>query len=100
GSRLFALPGPPRASAWAANVWLDPVRIQFGSLGEGARALAKLGRNWALLPSAHQRRAASLAQLVPGLPAKPRVFPSPPPMPIGSWTLVEPDAIVAAARCS
>jgi len=100
GERLFFAPGPPRPAAWAANVWLDPVRIRFASIGDGARALGKLGRNWAHLPLTHFRRAALIAERVPFLSGKPLVFPSHPPPPLGSWALVEPNEIVAAARCS
>jgi 23S rRNA (cytidine2498-2'-O)-methyltransferase len=100
GARLFVAPGSPRAAAWAANVWIDPVRIGFGSAGEAARALRGLGRSWALAPVTLFRRAALIAEQVPFLSGKPLAFPSPPPPATGSWTLVEPHVILAAARCS
>jgi 23S rRNA (cytidine2498-2'-O)-methyltransferase len=99
GGRLFVAPGPPRPAAWAANVWFDPVRIEFDSIAQGARALSALGNNWALAPSGLFRRATLLGERVPFRSAKPIVFPSSPP-PIGSWTLIEAGTIVAAARCS
>ena len=49
--RLVFAAGPPRPAAWAQNIWLDPVRISIASIGDGARALRGLQRNWARLPS-------------------------------------------------
>ncbi len=100
GARLFRAPGPARPAAWAANVWLDPVRVDFESTADGARALRDLGKSWALFPVTLFRRAALIAERVPSLAGKPMVFPSPPPPPCGSWTLVEPGAILASPRCS
>jgi 23S rRNA (cytidine2498-2'-O)-methyltransferase len=100
GGRLFLAPGPPRPVAWAANVWIDPVRVAFDSAGDAARVLRGLGKSWALLPLAHFRRAALIGEQVPALSDKPIVFPSPPPPRPGSWTLVEPHVLLAAARCS
>lgn len=100
GRILFA-PGPPRRAAWAANVWFDPVRIPIRSIGDGARRLRAIQRNWALCPGASHRRAALIAAKLPKVRAKPLVFPAPAPMaPLGSWTLADADTIVAAARCA
>jgi 23S rRNA (cytidine2498-2'-O)-methyltransferase len=98
GGRLFVLAGDARPAAWAANVWLDPVRIHFESPADAVRELERLGRNWALFPVAHFRRAALLAQRVPFVSNKPFRFPSPPPLPLGCWTMTEPHVVVAAAR--
>jgi 23S rRNA (cytidine2498-2'-O)-methyltransferase len=100
GARLLVAPGAPKPAAWAANVWLDPVRIRFDTPAEAARALVALAKNWALFPVALYRRAALLAERVPFVSGKPIPFPSPPPPPLGSWTLVEPNALVASARCT
>ena len=56
--RLVLADGPPRPAAWAANIWHDPVLIAAPSIGEGARGLRALQRNWALYSFAHHRRAA------------------------------------------
>jgi 23S rRNA (cytidine2498-2'-O)-methyltransferase len=101
GGRVIVAPGPARPAAWAHNVWQEPVRIEISSIGDGARALRELGRNWALAPSAHHRRAALIAEQLPHVSAKPLAFPSlPPRAPLGSWTLVEPGVIVASAACT
>jgi len=101
--RLVVTRGPARPAAWAANVWYDVKALPIASIGDGARQLKAIQRNWAFFPTADGlfRRAALIEEKLP--PVKPRahVFPTPQPTaPLGSWTLWEPDLIYAAARCS
>jgi len=99
--RLLFADGPPRPAAWAQNVWYDPVRISIQSIGEGARALRDIQRNWALLAVGHHRRAGLIEAKLPPVKPKPLVFPDPvPTAPLGSWTLTDPNTILASARCS
>jgi 23S rRNA (cytidine2498-2'-O)-methyltransferase len=99
--RLVLAAGPPRPAAWAANTWFDPLLIEAPSIGEGARALRNLQRNWALYSFAHHRRAALIESKLPPVRFKPLPYPSEPPKaPLGSWTLLEPNRILAAPRCS
>lgn len=99
--RLVFTDGPARPAAWAQNIWHDPVRIEFASIKEGARALRSIQRNWALWTLRHHRRASLIQDNLPHVSAKPVVFPSPlPTAPLGSWTLLDENTIVAAARCS
>ncbi|MGH6927068.1 MAG: SAM-dependent methyltransferase, partial [Dongiaceae bacterium] len=78
-----------------------PVQISIDSIGEGAKALRAIQRNWSLYPSGLRRRAALIQERLPHVSAKPLVFPSPAPSsPLGSWTLIDPNTILAAARCS
>ena len=87
--------------AWAANVWRDPVRIPIASIGDAAKKLRAIQRNWALYSHAHHRRAALIAAQLPKVSAKPLVFGAPAPAaPLGSWTLIGPDLMLAAAQCS
>ena len=100
GRLLFAT-GTPVPCAWAANVWLDPVRVPIRSIGDGAQQLRSLQRNWALYSSALHRRASLIAERLPKVSAKPLRFPSPAPSsPLGSWALLDHDTIVAATRCT
>ena len=100
GRILFA-PGAPVACAWASNIWFDPLRIPISSIGDGAQRLRDIQRNWALYSVDHHRRAALIVDRLPKVSAKPLQFPAPAPSsPLGSWTLIDHDTIVAAARCS
>ena len=49
----------------------------------------------------HHRRAALIQERLPHVSAKPIVFPAAAPTaPLGSWTLLAPDRLLAAAQCS
>ena len=49
----------------------------------------------------HHRRAALIQERLPHVSAKPVVFPAAAPTaPLGSWTLLAPDRLLAAAHCS
>lgn len=87
--------------AFAANCWYDPVEFPIVSIGDGARQLRAIQRNWALYSAAHHRRAALIVEKLPKVSAKPLSFGQPvPAAPLGSWTLLEPDRMLAAAHCS
>jgi len=102
GGPLFSAPGPARDVAWAANTWLDPVRVRFVSIADAATALITLGSRWSLLSTALHRRASLIAEKLPRVEVKPIMFPmrGAPPAPLGSWTLADQNLIVAAPRCS
>lgn len=99
--RLVVARGPARAAAWAANIWHDARFLPIASIGDGARQLRAMQRNWALYPTGHFRRAHLIEEKLPPLRPKPLAFPATvPAAPLGSWTLWEPDLLLAAARCS
>jgi len=99
--RLVLHDRPPRAAAWARNVGYAPVEIPVESVGAAARALRAIQRNWALYSTASHRRAALIAEKLPHVSSKPLVFPAAlPAAPLGSWTLLDRDRLLAAARCS
>ena len=101
GERLVLLEGRPRPSAWAQNIWHEVERLPIASIKDGARLLKARQRNWALWPVAHFRRAKLIEDLLPPVAAKPLEFPAAAPRaPLGSWTLIEPDQILAARHCS
>jgi 23S rRNA (cytidine2498-2'-O)-methyltransferase len=92
---------PERSITWAANVWRDPQRIPISSIGDAAKKLRAIQRNWVLYSHAHHRRAALIAEKLPKVSAKPLAFgTSAPTAPLGSWTLIAPDVMLAAAHCS
>jgi 23S rRNA (cytidine2498-2'-O)-methyltransferase len=99
--RLVLASGPPRPIAWVANIWRDPVRVPMSSIADAAKKLRAMQRNWALYSHAHHRRAALIAETLPKVSAKPVVFGAPAPTaPLGSWTLIAPDTLLAARACS
>jgi 23S rRNA (cytidine2498-2'-O)-methyltransferase len=99
--RLVLAQGPERSVAWAANVWRDPTSISVSSIGDAAKKLRAIQRNWALYSCAQHRRGALIAEKLPKVSAKPVVFGTPAPTaPLGSWSLIAPDQIIAAASCS
>ncbi len=99
--RLVVARGPARNVAWAANIWFDLRKLPIASIGDGARRLRDIQRNWALYATGHFRRAALLEEKLPPIKKRLHVFPAPQPTaPLGSWTLWEPELIYASARCS
>jgi 23S rRNA (cytidine2498-2'-O)-methyltransferase len=99
--RLALAPGAPREPAWAQNVWYEPMRIEIASIGDAARTLRAIQRNWALYDFQLHRRAALIQGQLPKVSAKPLVFGAQPPTaPLGSWTLLDANTILAAPRCS
>ena len=100
-SRLMIAPGPPRAAAWAQNVWLSPERIPIRSIKHAATTLRAMQRNWALYSVAEHRRAALIEAQLPHVSAKPIApYAELPSAPLGSWTLLDRDTVLASARCA
>jgi 23S rRNA (cytidine2498-2'-O)-methyltransferase len=88
-------------SAWAANTWHDCIEWPVASIGAAAKGLRDIQRNWAMYAPLHHRRAALIQERLPHVSAKPVVFPmAAPTAPLGSWTLLAPDRLLAGARCS
>jgi 23S rRNA (cytidine2498-2'-O)-methyltransferase len=99
--RLFVCEGAPVAVAWAANVWYDCRERAVESIGSAARALRDIQRNWAMYAPYHHRRAALIQERLPHVSARPIVFPAKAPTaPLGSWTLLAADRLLAATQCS
>jgi 23S rRNA (cytidine2498-2'-O)-methyltransferase len=99
--RLVLAHGSERPMAWVANVWFEPMKLPISSITDAAKKLRAIQRNWALYSHAHHRRAALIAEKLPKVSAKPLVFGAPAPTaPLGSWTLLAPDLMLVAPRCS
>jgi 23S rRNA (cytidine2498-2'-O)-methyltransferase len=99
--RLLIAAGPARPVSFVENIWHEPRHFAIDSIGHGARTLREIQRNWALYPFTQHRRAALLAEKLPHVSGKPLVFPNPAPAaPLGSWTLLDRDTLLAAPRCS
>jgi 23S rRNA (cytidine2498-2'-O)-methyltransferase len=99
--RLVLSDGDPFPSAWAANVWHDVEEIPVTSIGHAAKELRARQRNWAMYAPVHGGRAKLIAEKLPHVSAKPiEIGGIVPGAPLGSWTLVEPDLILASTVCS
>ena len=101
GRLVLAAAPCAEASWWAANTWLEPAWRRIESIGDGAKWLRSMQRNWAFAGDAYHRRAALLTEKLPPLRPKPREFPfDVPGSPMGSWTLWDQDWMLASPRCS
>src|SRR4051812_47820234 len=99
--RLVLAQPPVRPVAWAANAWLDPQEIPITSIGDAAKKLRGIQRNWTLYSYAHHRRAALIVDKLPKVSAKPLAFgAAKPSAPLGSWTLIAPDRMLVAPHCT
>lgn len=99
--RLVLTEEPAIRSAWAANTWFDVEEIPVSSIGHAARELRERQRNWAMYAPVHAGRARLIADRLPHVSAKPiGITGVVPDAPLGSWTLLEPDLLLCASRCS
>ncbi len=98
---VIAEHGGPDHAIWAENVWLDPRFISITSIGDAAKQLRAIQRNWACLSQGHHRRARLIEEKLPHVSAKPLVFGAPvPSAALGSWTLLRDDLMLASPACS
>lgn len=87
--------------AWAQNTWPELAELRFASIREAAKGLRSLGRNWAHYPLLLHRRSQLIAEKLPHVSAKPLAFPAAAPTaPLGAWTLLEPDRLIASAQAT
>lgn len=96
---LLALsPDTSVRAAWALDVWTDPRVLPVPSIKAGADALRAIQRNWSLYAHGHHRRSALIAERLPPVKARPLIFPgAAPTAPLGAWTLLAPDRMLASA---
>jgi 23S rRNA (cytidine2498-2'-O)-methyltransferase len=99
--RLRIAEGRPVHAAWAANTWWDAERIPVTSIGHAARELRDRQRNWWLYAPEHRGRAELVADRLPHVSARPLELDEvAPDAPLGSWTLLDRDLVLAATNCS
>lgn len=90
-----------KPAAWAQNVWRQARLLPAPSIGQAAKALKDVQRNWWPHPVRLARRAALIAEKLPKVSAKPQVFgEAAPTAPLGSFTLWDEVTLIAAAQCS
>lgn len=99
--RLALSTDAPVPCAWALNAWQAPVTLPVASIGDAAAKLRAIQRNWVSYAPLHHRRAALIAERLPHVSAKPLAFPAAAPTaPLGSWTLLLHDTLLASAGCT
>lgn len=99
--RLALSEDAPVASAWALNVWRDPRPVPITSIADAATKLRAMQRNWWPYAPLFHRRAMLIAERLPHVSAKALVFPAAAPRPpLGSFTLLAPELMLAAPDCS
>ena len=92
---------PTTPPLWAQNCWRDPLLIPIDSIADAAKKLKALQRNWSLYSFQLHRRAQLIQEQLPRVSFKPLTFPAPlPKAPLGSWTLLDRDTLLAASDCS
>jgi len=91
----------PIKSLWSINTWHNPKILTIDSINDGAKQLKEIQRNWCLYSYQFHRRAKLIQEKLPHVSAKPLCFPCLlPTSPIGSWTLLTENQILASSKCS
>jgi 23S rRNA (cytidine2498-2'-O)-methyltransferase len=107
--RLVIARGAAVQASWAENTWLEPIEIPISSISDGARKLREMHPRWALFSTQNHRRAQLIQEQLPRLKNPPLDFsPSADPtdspaiakLKPGSWTLLEPQLILASPHCT
>jgi len=101
GRLILVEPLRERRPAWAQNIWLNPQFIPIESIGDAAHKLASIQRNWHLTDLDNHRRATLISEKLPHVSSKPLHFGYlAPTAPLGSWTLWEPNLVLASSECT
>lgn len=86
---------------WARTTLLEPFLLHFESIGDAAKALKEIQRNWAPYQYRSFRRAALIQEKLPYINLKAKNFPVEiPKSPIGVYTLIDDKTILASAKTS
>lgn len=97
--RVLLAAGPPRPTVWAQDVWLDCRSQPVASIGEAAKALRAVQRNWAPLPIVEHRRMVLLGEKLPPIKDREWAFPSElPSAPLGAYTLLDRTTLLYSAK--
>ena len=74
GRLVLASAPSDEAAWWSANTWLEPQWRRIASIGDGAKWLRSMQRNWACHAIDWFRRVELIVDKLPPLKAKPRPF--------------------------
>ncbi len=99
--RLVLSSQPVKEAHWAQNIWENPVILEIDSINNAAKQLKSLQRNWCLYSHTLHRRAKLILDKLPPVKSQPLNFPSAlPDSPLGSFTLLDENTLLASAKCS
>jgi len=99
--RLFISLDKPFDAAWTANTWLDVAETPIASIGDAARQLRGRQRSWAPYAPEHRGRVSLVTEKLPPLSGRTlELGETAPASPLGSFTLLRPDLMLAAERCT
>ena len=99
--KLILTDRPVQQSYWSQNIWQAPVLIPIESIKDGARKLKSLQRNWKLYSYQLHRRAKLIEENLPHVSSNSIAFPnSKLHTSLGSWTLINPNTILASSDYS
>lgn len=86
---------------WSRVTWLEPKKITFDSISQGASKLKEMQRSWAAYSINYFRRSTLIQEKLPHVNLKPRIFPpSIPRSPIGIFSLLDNNTMIASAKTS
>jgi 23S rRNA (cytidine2498-2'-O)-methyltransferase len=99
--RLILSSQPVKEAYWAQNIWRNLRTLHIDSINDAAKQLKAIQRNWCLYSYHLHRRAKLILEKLPPVKCTPLSFPSPlPTSPLGSFTLLDENTLLASAECS
>lgn len=98
--RLVLASGEVQETYWHQNLWFDVQKIPIASIGDGAKKLKAIQKNWAHYPYQAHRRAALIRDQLPKVKTSLLDFGAPlPNYDLGSWTLLDDHTMLVAGKC-
>lgn len=95
------IPALPPLPYWSRCTMLEPIEITFESIGSAALSLKSIQRNWAPYQYQYFRRGNLIQEKLPYINLKVRNFPCEiPKSPIGLYTLINENKMIASAKTS
>ena len=86
---------------WCRVALLEPMMIEFNSIGEAVSSLRQMQRSWAHYPYACFRRGSLIQEKLPYVNLKKKTFPYEiPHSPIGLYTLLDEHTMIASGKTS
>lgn len=98
--RLVLAKGGPQRVFWTENIWYNPQFITIKSIGDAAKAMRSIQRNWWPYQFQHFRRMELIKEQLPYISNKALDFLGPvPASPLGSFTLIDLNTLLLASHC-